>query len=184
MSALCVGDGKVMESLAAAREVPDAVDTSDATCAADTTGVKTVKVSAFDAPPPPPSVSVKTVTGMLAAAATSAAEMAAFSPEVLAKVVVRGLPFQFTTEHGESVLLPAPEASTPSKNAADPAGAFDGTSVVMAGTGSGVVDAAMVKGDESEASAGILTLETVIVAGPGNAVSVAEMAAVNCVALT
>ena len=173
-----------MEPLAAARGALDVDDKSDATCAADTTGVKTVKVSAFDVPPPPPSVSVETVTGMVAAAATSAAEMAAFSPEALANVVVRALPFQFTTEHGESVPLPAPEASTPSKNAADPAGAFDGTSVVIAGFGSGVLDGAMVKGDESEASAGLLTLETVIVAGPGNAVSVAEMAAVSCVALT
>jgi hypothetical protein len=110
--------------------------------------------------------------------------MAAFNPEVLAKVVVRALPFHCTTEHGESVPLPAPEASTPSKNAADPTGAFDGTSVVIAGVGSGVVDVAMVKDDESEASAGMLTLETVTVAGPGNAVSVAEMAAVNWVALT
>jgi hypothetical protein len=161
----------------------DAGDTSGATCAAGT-GVKTVKFSAFDAPPPPPAVSVKTVTGAVPAAATSAAEMAAFSPEVLVKVVVRALPFQFTTEHGKSVPLPAPEAATPSKNAADPAGVLDGVSVVIAGIGSGVVDGAMVKGEESEASAGMLTLETVIVAGPGNAVSVAEMTAVNRVALT
>ena len=146
--------------------------------------MKTVKFSALDVPPPPPSVSVKTVTGSVAGDATSAAEIAAFSPDVLANVVARALPFHFTTEHGASVPFPAPDESTPSKNAAEPAGALDGTSVVIAGTGSGVVDAATVKAAEVEASAGLATLETVTVAGPGNAVSTAEIMAVSCVALT
>ena len=161
----------------------DAAETSGVIRAAGT-GVNTVKVSALDVPPPPPSVSVETVTGIVAGEATSAVEMAALSPEVLAKVVARALPFHFTTEHGAKVPLPAPEESTPSKNAADPAGALDGTSVVIAGTGRGVVDGATVNAAEVEASAGLATLETVTVAGPGNAVSTAEITAVSCVALT
>ena len=46
------------------------------------------------------------------------------------------------------------------------------------------MDGAIVKGEETEARDGIVELETVTVAGPGKAVSVAEIAAVSCVALT
>jgi hypothetical protein len=148
------------------------------------TGVKTVKVSAFDVPPPPPSVSVKTVTGTDTGLATSAAGIAALSPVVLANVVVRGLPFHCTTEHGTKLPPPVPLASTPRRNAAEPAAALEGTSVVMAGAGSGVVEGAIVKAEDAEARDGIVELDTVMFTGPGKAVSVAEMAAVSCVALT
>jgi hypothetical protein len=147
-------------------------------------GLKTVKVSALDVPPPPPSVSVNTVTGTIAVVATSAAEIAAFNPVGPANIVVRGLPFHCTTEHGTRLPPLAPLASTPSMNAADPAGALEGRSVVMTGLGSGVADGATVKGEEADARDGIVELETVTVAGPGKAVSVAEIAAVSCVALT
>jgi hypothetical protein len=70
-------------------------------------------------------------------------------------------------------------------NAPDPAGALEGMSDVMAGAGRGVVEGAMVKGEDAEDKDGIVELETVTaIAGAGKAVSVAEIAAVSCVALT
>jgi len=69
-------------------------------------------------------------------------------------------------------------------NAGDPAATLDGKSAVITGTGSGVVDGATVKGEDREAKDEIVALDTVMVAGPGKAVSVAEIAAVSCVALT
>src|ERR1700689_2097633 len=133
--------------------------------ATGTGGVKTVKVSAFDVPPPPPSGRVNTVTGTMTALATSAAEMAAFNPVGPAKVVVRALPFHWTTEHGTKLPPLAALASTPNINAGDPAATLDGRSVVMTGTGSGVVDGAVVNGEEVETNAGIDALDTVIFAG-------------------
>ena len=147
-------------------------------------GVKTVNVRAFDVPPPPPSVSVNTVTGTCAVVATSAAEIAALIPAVLANVVVRGLPFHWTTEHGAKLPPPAPLASTPKRNAADPAATLDGKRALITGVGSGVLDGAMVKGEDREAKEGVVVLDTVTLAGPGKAVSMAEIAAVSRVALT
>jgi hypothetical protein len=70
-------------------------------------------------------------------------------------------------------------------NAPDPAGALEGMSDVMAGAGRGVVEGEMVKGEDAEVKDGIVELETVTaIAGAGKAVSVAEIAAVSCVALT
>src|ERR1700693_4934669 len=123
---------------------------SEAILAARAGGLNTVKVSAFDTPPPPPSVSVKTVTGIGAALATSAAEIAALTPVGPANVVVRGLPFHWTTEHGTKLPPLALLASTPSMNAADPAATLDGRSVVITGVGSGVVDGEIVKGEDTE----------------------------------
>ena len=166
-------------------EVAPATDSACETIPApETGGLKTVNVSAFDVPPPPPSVRVNTVTGIGAALAISAAEIAAFTPAGLANVVVRGLPFHWTTEHGTKLPPPALLASTPSKNAADPAAALGGKRAVMTGFGNGVVEGAMVKGEDAEAKEGIVELDTVTAAGPGKAVSVAEIAAVSCVALT
>lgn len=146
---------------------------------------KTVNVSAFDVPPPPPVVGVVTVTGTIAAAARSVDKIAAFTPAGLANVVVRGLPFHCTTEHGTRlpplVLL---LASTPRMNAADPTCALAGKSLVIAGTGSAVVTGEIVNGEDAEASAGNVELETVTFIGPGNATSSTEIAAVSCVALT
>jgi hypothetical protein len=152
--------------------------------AAAADGVNTVNVSAFDVPPPPPSLRVKTVTGIIEALATSATEIAALSPDGLAKVVVRETPFHWTWEHGTRLPPPPPLASTPSMKAPDPAGALEGMSDVMTGAGRGVVEGATVKGEDVEDKDGIVALETVTVAGPGKAVSVAEITAVSCVALT
>jgi hypothetical protein len=157
---------------------------SEAILAARAGGLNTVNVSAFDVPPPPPSVRVNTVTGTIAAVTTSVAEIAALTPVGPANVVVRGLPFHWTTEHGTKLPPLTLLASTPSMNAADPAATLDGRSVVITGVGSGVVDGAIVKGKDTEAKDGIVELETVTVAGPGKAVSVAEIAAVSRVALT
>ena len=143
-----------------------------------------MNVSAFDVPPPPPSLGVKTVTGIIEALATSVAEIAALSPAGLAKVVVREIPFHWTMEHGTRLPPLPPLASTPSMKAPDPAGALEGMSDVMAGAGRGVVEGAMVKGEDAEDKDGIVALETVTVSGPGKAVSVAEITAVSCVALT
>lgn len=183
MSALIVGVASEGETAVA--KVALAADcASEALRAAATGGLNTLNVSAFDAPPPPPSVSVNTVTGIIAAVATSAADIAALSPVGPANVVVRGLPFHWTTEHGTKLPPLALLASTPSMNAGDPAATLGGKSDVITGLGSGVVDGAMVKGEDREDKDGIVELETVTVAGPGNAVSVAEIAAVSCVALT
>jgi hypothetical protein len=177
--------GVANESKPAVAEVAPAADcASEAIRAAGAGGLKTVKVSAFDVPPPPPSVRVNTVTGNIAAVATSAAEIAAFTPVGLANVVVRGLPFHWTTEHGTKLPPLALLASTPSMNAAAFAATLEGKSVVITGVGSGVVDGAMVKGEDADAKEGIVELETVTLAGPGKAVSVAEIAAASCVALT
>lgn len=183
MSALIVGVAS--EGEAAASEVEFAADcASEAACAAAAGGLNTVNVSTFDVPPPPPpSVRVNTVTGTIAAEATSAAEIAALSPVGPAKVVVRVLPFHWTTEHGTRLPPLALLASTPSMNAADPAATLGGNRLAITGLGSGVVDGATVKGEDREARDGIVALETVTLAGPGKAVSVAEIAAVSCVAL-
>jgi hypothetical protein len=184
LSALIVGVAS--EGEAAASEVEFAADcASEAVCAAAAGGLNTVNVSAFDVPPPPPSVRVNTVTGTIAAEATSAAEMAALSPVGPAKVVVRVLPFHWTTEHGTRLPPLALLASTPSINAADPAATLGGNRFVITGLGSGVVDGATVKGEDREAKDGIVALDTVTFTGDvGKAVSVAEIAAVSCVALT
>jgi hypothetical protein len=92
LSALMVGVASESEE-AVADTAPAAGCASDATRAAGAGALKTVNVSAFDVPPPPPSVSVNTVTGTIAAVATSAAEIAAFTPVGPANVVVRGDPF-------------------------------------------------------------------------------------------
>lgn len=183
MSALIEWAGKARGAATLAELRLAAVAAAVTICAAGGGG-NTVNVSALETPPPPPSVGVETVTGAEAAAATSAEVIAAFNPLVLANVVTRGLPFHRTVEQGARCPLLAPVASTPSRKAADPTGTLEGKSAVIAGAGSGVVEAAIVNGADAEAKRGLLALETVMVAGPGNAVSVAERVAVNCVGLT
>jgi len=128
------------------------------------------------------------VTGTIAGVTRSAVEIAALSPVGLVNVVVRGIPFHWTIEHGTRLPPLALVASTPSMNPADPAATLDGKSVVMTGTGSGVVDGATEKGEDREAKDGIVALDTVMLTGDagdvGKAVSVAGIAAVSCVALT
>jgi len=94
LSALMVGVASEGEPLAVADEAFAAADcVSELIRSTVEGGLNTVNVSAFDVPPPPPSVSVNTVTGTIAEVATSAAEIAALSPVGLSKVVVRALPF-------------------------------------------------------------------------------------------
>src|ERR1700685_1733183 len=146
--------------------------TSGVTRAAGTGGgLNTVNVSAFDVPPPPPSVGVEPVTGTSAAAATSPAEIAAFTPVGLVKIVVRALPFHSTVEHGTRLPAVALVASTPRRNAAEPDCTFDGKSVPINGVGRGVVDGDSVKGKDAEAKAGIVALDTVTETDPLKAVS-------------
>ena len=79
---------------------------------------------------PPPGVGLNTVTCAVPAVAMSAAVMAAFICVALTKVVVRLLPFQFTT-----VLEMNPVPFTVRVNAAPPAVAFAGDSELTVGTG-------------------------------------------------
>ena len=172
--------GVASEGATADSETAPAPCTSEAIRAAGAGGAaNTVKLSAFDVPPPPPSLSVNTVTGTVTALATSVAEIAAFNPVGPVNVVVRGLPFHCTTEHGTKLPPFTLLASTPSRNAADPVATLDGSRVVITGMGSGVVEGATVKGEDTEDNEGVVELDTVTVAGPGNAVSVAEIAAVS-----
>jgi hypothetical protein len=83
-------------------------------------GVVTSKKSTFDVPPP--GVGFTTVTEAVAAFATSEARILAVSRDRLTKVVVRGLPFHFTTE-----LETKPVPFTVSVNAAPPGLAASGT---------------------------------------------------------
>src|SRR5260370_24439891 len=59
-------------------------------------GVAMENAAGFDTPPPGPGLA--TVIVAVLALATSAAEIAAVNCELFTNVVVRGLPFQFTTE--------------------------------------------------------------------------------------
>jgi hypothetical protein len=182
LSALIVGAGsEIAPALAVERVAVEATRGMTRTAGG---GLNTVNVSAFEVPPPPPSVGVETVTGTVAAAATSPAAIAAFTPVGLVKVVVRALPFHSTVEHGTRLPAVALVASTPRRNAAEPAWALDGKSVPMTGVGSGVGDGTIVNGEEADAKDGSVALDTVIEGVPGNAVSTAEMTAVSCVALT
>lgn len=97
------------------------------------------------------------------------------SPFVPTNVVVRALPFQFTTEHGNK-LLPF----TMSTKAPPPAAALEGVSETIDGAGKDV-GATMVKGRELELAT---ELETKTVAVPRAAVSANVIAAVSCVPLT
>jgi hypothetical protein len=189
LSALTVGVASDGEPTTLADEVLSAADCmSELIRSTVEGGLNTVNVNAFDVPPPPPSVSVNTVTEIIAGVPTSAVEIAALSPVGLVNVVVRGIPFHWTIEHGTRLPPLALVASTPSMNPADPATTLDGKSVVMTGTGSGVVDGATEKGEDREAKDGIVALDTVMLTGDagdvGKAVSVAGIAAVSCVALT
>ena len=91
------------------------------------TGLLTVNVFAFDVPPPGPGF--VTVTLIVPAVAMSAAEIAAVSWALLENVVVRGAPFQFTTE-----VVMKPEPFTVSVKAAPPAVALAGEMEVTVGT--------------------------------------------------
>ena len=91
------------------------------------TGLLTVNVFAFDVPPPGPGF--VTVTLIVPAVAMSAAEIAAVSWALLENVVVRGAPFQFTTE-----VVMNPDPFTVSVKAAPPAVTLAGEMEVTVGT--------------------------------------------------
>src|SRR5215472_5297791 len=91
----------------------------------------TMKVEAFDRPPP--GEGLKTVTVTVPAAAKSAAVMWACSRVLLTMVVVRLAPFHSTVEAGTK-LLPC----TVSVKGNAPAGALLGETAVTAGAGFGV----------------------------------------------
>jgi hypothetical protein len=150
-------------------------------------GPNTLNEIAFDVPPPGPGV--KTVTGIASEAGpaltTSAAEIEALSPVTPTKVVVRGLPFHCTTEHGSKLLFLS--SFTVRINPADPPFALVGESDVMVGVarvagGVSVAGETSVNGAEFDVTVGLI--ETVMFTIPSDAVSAAVIAAVTCVVLT
>jgi len=123
---------------------------------------------------PPPGGGVSTVTGAVPSVATSEAGIWASSRELLAKAVVRGLPFQSTTE-----VLINPEPFTVSVKLGVPTRAADGDSEVRMGT-----PPAMSKVTAPDVPPPGVGLNTVTEALPAFCTSEAWMEAVNWVALT
>ena len=123
---------------------------------------------------PPPGVGLVTVTLKVPAVAMSPAVIAAVTCVALTKVVVLAAPLKFTTEL-ETKLVPF----TVSVNAALPLVAFEGESVVIAGTGLFTANGEAV--DVPPPGAGLVT---VTLTDPAAAMSAAVIEAVNCVALT
>jgi hypothetical protein len=126
---------------------------------------------------PPPGAGFVTVTWAVPAAITSVAEMAAVISLVLTNVVVRGLPFQFTSE-----LLMKFGPFTVSVNGASPAVALFGDRDVIVGTGllpGLIVNEAAV--DAPPPGVGFVTVTCMV---PAVAMSGAWIVAVICVALT
>jgi len=105
---------------------------------------------------------VFTVTGMFWTAAISAAEIDAVNPLVDTNVVVRALPFHWTTEQGNK-LFPTTERT----NAPPPAAVLFGASELIDGVGN-EVGAVMVKGRAVEL---VAELETVTFTVPMEAIS-------------
>src|SRR4030095_14014808 len=82
---------------------------------------------------PPPGLGLNTVTEAVLAVAMSEAKMLAVNCELLTKVVVRSLPFQFTTEPGTK-----PVPFTIRLNSGPPGATASGTSGwLISGTGFG-----------------------------------------------
>ena len=133
-----------------------------------------VKVELLDVPPP--GVGLNTVTCPVPDFAISPARIAAFTCVALTYVVVRLEPFHCTTD---PLMNPVP--FTVRVNAAPPAVAEAGDSVLIVGTG---FAALMVNAELPEVPPPGVGLETVTGAVPAAAMSAAEMAACNCVALT
>jgi hypothetical protein len=125
---------------------------------------------------PPPGAGLVTVTCPVPAAAMSAAWIAAVNCVALTYVVVRLDPFHFTTD---PVTNPVPV--TVNVNAAVPAVALDGDSVLMVGTGFAALIVNAELPDVPPPGAGLVTVTCPV---PAVAMSAAWIAAVNCVALT
>jgi hypothetical protein len=107
--------------------------------------------------------------------------MVALTPVVPTNIVVRLLPFHWTTEHGTKLLPITVRKNAPVGGCVVPAAALFGMSEVMNGTGSELGAIIMEKVRELEV---VVELDTVIAAVPGKAVSVAEIVAVSRVGLT
>src|SRR5438309_1013735 len=135
-------------------------------------GLFTVNVCAADVPPP--GAGVMTVTGTVAAVATSAAAIAAVSWVALTKVVVRAAPFQRTLEP-LTKLLPF----TVSVKAAAPTATLAGDSDEI--VGAGLLIENVRAADVPPPGAGVTTVTEAV---PVAAMSAAGIAAVSCVALT
>jgi len=131
-----------------------------------------VKVKALEVPPP--GAGFTTVTGTLPALAMSVARIAAFSTVLLTKVVVRFSPFQCTDEV-ETKFVPV----TFNVNAASPAVALDGVSVVAVGNGLLMVNVSV-----PEVPPPGMGLNTVTVAVPAVAMSEAGTVPFTIVPLT
>jgi hypothetical protein len=101
---------------------------------------------------------------------------------VVGAVVVPPLSVHWTAEHGTKPLPITVRENAPEGGCAVPAAALFGMSEVMAGTGSKLAAVIMEKVRELEVIVG--ELDTEIVADPWKAVSVAEIVAASCVALT
>ena len=141
-----------------------------AACAGEAAGVKTVKESGFDAPPP--GGGVTTVTWSVPVPEISVAGIIAWMPVVATKVVVRGLAFHWTAEQGNRV--PA-VPFTVSVKAGPPTAALDGESgAMMAGAGRLVVGVIIEKVAEFDV---VVELDTVTAAVPEKAVSAAVIVA-------
>lgn len=125
---------------------------------------------------PPPGAGVTTVTAAVPAVAMSGAKIAAVNCTALTNVVVRALPFQFTTE-----LFVKFVPTTVKVNAAPPAIAVLGLIKIIVGTGVVALMVNVAAGDEPPPGAGFCTTTLAV---PTEAISAAEIEAVNCVVLT
>jgi len=140
------------------------------------TGFAALIVNAAVPDVPPPGAGFVTVTCPVPAVAMSAAVIAAVTCIALTYVVVRFDPFHFTTE---PLMKPVPVIVN--VNAAVPAVALVGDSVLIVGT---AFDALIVNAavpDVPPLGAGFVTVTCPV---PAVAMSAAVIAAVNCIALT
>jgi hypothetical protein len=134
-----------------------------------------LKFTEFDVPPP--GAGFVTAIAGVPALATSAAKIAAVNCAALTNVVVLGLPPKFTTD-----ALTKFEPLTVNVNVPEPAVTPVGESEVIAGTGfDPAVTLKFIELDVPPPGAGFVT---VIAGVPTLVMSVAKIAAVNCVALT
>ena len=123
---------------------------------------------------PPPGAALNTVTVADPAEAMSVAGIDAVSCVLLTNAVVRALPFQRTVE-----LAMKPLPLTVNVNAAPPAAAAFGLTVVMAGAGLLIAKLKLFEAPPPGAG-----LTTFTIAVPAAERSLAGMIAVNCVLLT
>ena len=135
-------------------------------------GLLTVNVFADDVPPPGPGF--VTVTLIVAPVAMSVAGIEAVSVALLEKVVVRGAPFQFTTEVARK-----PEPFTVSVKAGSPAVALAGTMEVTIGFGFLIVNVS--EFDAPPPGPGLVTITGTV---PASTRSVAGIWAVTLTLLT